>query len=60
MNYYIILEKFKRFLSRQQYNTFKGQIKAGNGEAFIKGLKKIMQRQKESQRDAQKGGKNGL
>lgn len=49
MNYYIILDKYKKVLTHQQYNTFKGQIKAGNGDAFIKGLYKILNRKSNTQ-----------
>ena len=33
-------------LTRQQYKTLKGQILAGNGEAALKGLQKILRRRK--------------
>lgn len=44
MNYYMILNKYKKQLTAQQYRTFKGQIKAGDYEGFLKGLEKILNR----------------
>ena len=32
----------KRFLSRQQYKTIKGQILAGNAEGAMRGLERII------------------
>jgi hypothetical protein len=38
------LKKYKDYLTRQQYRTLKGQIIAGDKEAAMKGLKKILKR----------------
>ena len=32
----------KRFLSRQQYKTIKGQILAGNSEGAMRGLDRVL------------------
>ena len=42
--YFMILKKYKKRLTRQQYSTFKGQILSGDFEGFIKGLKKTLVR----------------
>lgn len=39
---YKTLKRYKYQLTRQQANTFKGQIKSGDIEGFYKGLKKII------------------
>lgn len=38
------LKKYKECLTRQQYRTLKGQIIAGDKEAAMKGLKKLLKR----------------
>ena len=35
------LKRNKRYLTPQQYRTFKGQILSGDIEGFYKGLKKL-------------------
>lgn len=42
---YRILKRYKYQLTRQQVNTLKGQIKAGDIEGFYKGLKKILNKE---------------
>lgn len=42
---YKILKRYKYQLTRQQENTLKGQIKAGDIEGFYKGLKKILNKE---------------
>ena len=44
---YKILKRYKYQLTRQQVNTLKGQIKAGDIEGFYKGLKNIISRRKQ-------------
>lgn len=44
INYNLELEKHKTNLSKQQYKTLRGQIKAGDGKAMLKGLNKILKR----------------
>ena len=39
---YILLKKYKYKLNRQQYATIKGQIKSGNLEGAMKGIKKCV------------------
>lgn len=36
---YMILKRVKYKLSKQQYSTIKGQIKSGNYDAAMKGIK---------------------
>lgn len=40
--YFNLLNKYKKKLTRQQYNTFKGQIRAGDTKGFVKGLHKVL------------------
>ena len=42
--YWLLLNYYKRNLTKQQYNTFKGQILAGDYEGFKKGLAKVLKR----------------
>lgn len=42
---YKILKRYKYQLTRQQVNTLKGQIKAGDLKGFYKGLKKILNKE---------------
>ena len=42
---YKILKRYKYQLTRQQVNTLKGQIKAGDIKGFYKGLKKILNKE---------------
>ena len=42
--YWLLLNYYKRDLTKQQYNTFKGQIRAGDYEGFKKGLAKVLKR----------------
>lgn len=37
-----ILKKYKHKLKKQQLKTFKGQILSGDYNGFIKGLKKVL------------------
>lgn len=39
-----LLEKYKSSLSKQQYKTFRGQIKAGDIEGFRRGLSRKFNR----------------
>ena len=39
--FFIILNSYKKQLTKQQYSTLKGQIKAGDVEAAMKGLQKL-------------------
>jgi hypothetical protein len=41
MKLYKLLKKFKNKLNKQQYNTIKGQIKAGDLEGAMKGINKL-------------------
>ena len=40
--YFILLNKYKNQLTKQQYKTFKGQIISGDVQGFVKGLEKIL------------------
>lgn len=42
---YKILKRYKYQLTRQQVNTLKGQIKAGDIKGFYKGLKKLINKE---------------
>lgn len=42
---YKILKRYKYQLTRQQINTLKGQIKAGDLKGFYKGLKKLINKE---------------
>lgn len=44
MNVFKLLKKHKYQLTKQQYLTLKGQAKAGDETAAIKGLNKILRR----------------
>lgn len=46
MNEWSILERCRnsRLITRQQYKTIKGQLRAGDTEGAIKGLKKLVER----------------
>lgn len=46
MNPYERLEREKRNLTKQQYRTIKGQIKAGDEAGAMKGLERLLQRNK--------------
>lgn len=39
---YKLLKKYKNRLNKQQYKTFKGQIKAGDIKGFKKGLYRVL------------------
>ena len=43
-DYYQKLKRYKRFLTKQQYSVLKGQIKCGQGDAAMVGLKTILNR----------------
>ena len=43
-DYFILLNRYKKQLTKQQYKTFKGQILSGDTKGFIKGLQKILYR----------------
>ena len=43
-DYFRLLDKYKKQLTKQQYLTFKGQIKSGDTQGFIKGLQKVLYR----------------
>lgn len=47
---YKLLERYHRYLTRQQLLTLKGQIKSGNYDGFKKGLKKLVYERKHIQR----------
>ena len=38
------LKKYKKFLTKQQYKTLKGQILSGDKEGAKKGLNKLLKR----------------
>ena len=38
------LKKYKKYLTKQQYKTLKGQILSGNKDGAMKGLRKIMRK----------------
>jgi hypothetical protein len=40
--YFILLNRHKNHLTKQQYRTIKGQIKAGEYEGAMKGLKRLV------------------
>ena len=40
--YYELLKKHKNKLTKQQYCTLKGQLRAGDVNGFIKGFKKVI------------------
>ena len=40
-----LIKEYRHLLTRQQVTTLNGQIKAGNEEGALKGLKKILKRQ---------------
>ena len=42
---YKILKRYKYQLTRQQKNTLKGQIKAGDIEGFYKGINKLIKKE---------------
>lgn len=44
--YFKLLKRYNKILTRQQYKTFKGQIIAGDGEGFRKGLFNLIKRKK--------------
>ena len=39
-----LIKEYKSYLTRQEVKTINGQSKAGNEEAALKGLKKILRR----------------
>lgn len=45
MNIYQILKKHKDQLTKQQYKTLKGQVRAGDTQGAIKGLNKLLNKQ---------------
>lgn len=47
MNIYQILKKYKNQLTKQQYKTLKGQVRAGDTMGAIKGLNKLLKKQNE-------------
>ena len=40
-----LIKEYRELLTRQQVPTINGQIKAGNEDGALKGLKKILKRQ---------------
>ena len=40
-----LIKQYRPYLTRQQVRTLNGQWKAGNEEAALKGLKKILERE---------------
>ena len=42
--YFNLLNRYKKQLTKQQYKTFKGQILAGDTQGFVKGLYKVISR----------------
>ena len=47
LNAYYFLKSKKRYLTKEQFYTIKGQIFAGDSEGAVKGIKRIMARIKE-------------
>lgn len=47
---YRYLDQCKKYLTKQQYKTLKGQIKAGDGVGAIVGMKTIIERYKHEQK----------
>ena len=47
MNVFKILKIHKNQLTKQQYKTLKGQVRAGDTEGAIKGLNKLIKKQGE-------------
>ena len=45
-DYWLLLNYYKKNLTKQQYKTFKGQILKGDIEGFRKGLFKVALRNK--------------
>lgn len=43
---FVLLKHYKYKLNKQQYKTFKGQIKAGDYDGFRKGLFNLMMKKK--------------
>ena len=41
---YELLKRWQRHLTKQEYKTFKGQIKAGDITGFKKGLSNLLRR----------------
>ncbi len=40
--YFRLLNQYKKQLTKQQYKTFKGQIKSGDTKGFVRGLSKVL------------------
>lgn len=40
--YFRLLNQYKHRLTKQQYKTFKGQIRSGDTEGFVKGLQRVL------------------
>lgn len=41
---YVLLKKWQKHLTKQEYKTLKGQIKAGDITGFKKGLSNLLRR----------------
>lgn len=41
---YVLLERNKRYLTKQQYRTIKGQIKAGDLDGARRGLLRLLEK----------------
>ena len=50
-----ILKSHRGQLNRQQYNTIKGQILAGDTVGALKGMRRLLEQQKETSHGAQTG-----
>lgn len=46
---YELLKKYKRHLTIQQYRTIKGQIRKGDAQAAMVGLKRLLETEREAQ-----------
>lgn len=46
LNAYYFLKSKKRYLTKEQFYTIKGQIFAGDSEDAVKGIKRILARKK--------------
>ena len=53
---YKTLKEYRRHLTRQQIRTLAGQIKAGQGDAAMNGLAKILDRQYDRRKENMQNG----
>jgi hypothetical protein len=47
----ILLKGYRHFLTAQQYKTLRGQVLAGDAEGAMRGLRKLLAKTKESERN---------